>query len=456
LSRSQFTRRAVLRGAGAAIALPFLESWLSAEEPSRPSPMAGRGPTGEGPPLRVAFVYSPNGKHMADWTPKEVGSVGDLPPTLLPLKDVKDQVTVLSGLALRNANSDGEGPGDHARAMAAFLTGCRPRKTSGADVHVGVSVDQVIAAAVGGATRLPSLEVGCEGGKPGGACDNGYSCAYQTNLSWRTASSPMPKETDPRIVFERLFGDRVRPESDAVRARRERERRSVLDFVAEDARDLSDGLGGADRRKLDEYLTSIREVERRLQQSQPAVSIGRERLVRPAGVPESFEKHARLLSDLVALAFQADLTRVVTFVLGNDGSNRSYREVGVSDGHHDVSHHGNDPVRQEKLRRINRLHVEQLAYLMGRLKSIPQGDGTLLDHSLIVYGSGISDGDRHNHEDLPILLAGGGERIHEGGRHVRLPDGTPLCNLYLALLHAIGAPGPRFGDSTGPLGVLRS
>jgi hypothetical protein len=242
-------------------------------------------------------------------------------------------------------------------------------------VRVGVSIDQVIAAAVGKATRLPSLEVGCGGGKPGGTCDNGYSCAYQTNLSWRTASSPMPKETDPRVVFERLFGDRVRPDSDAAHARRDRQRQSVLDFVAEDARQLGDDVGAADRRKIDEYLTSVREVERRLQQSQPAVAVGRESLVRPAGVPENFEKHARLLADLVALAFQADLTRVATFVLGNDGSNRSYREAGVAEGHHDVSHHGNDPARYEMLRRINRLHVGQLAYLMGRLKAIPQGPG---------------------------------------------------------------------------------
>jgi hypothetical protein len=427
------------------IALPFLEAWLPAAAPARPAP-----------PLRVAFVYAPNGKHMADWAPKGGGALADLPPTLLPLKEMKDQVTVLSGLAQRNADPNGEGPGDHARAMASFLTGCRPRKTSGADVQVGVSIDQVIAATVGRATRLPSLEVGCEGGKPGGTCDNGYSCAYQTNLSWRAASCPMPKETDPRIVFERLFGDRARPESDAARARRERERRSVLDFVGEDARHLRDGLGGADRRRLDEYLTSVREVERRLQQSQPAVAVGRDRLARPAGVPENFETHARLLADLVALAFQADLTRVATFVLGNDGSNRSYREVGVPEGHHDVSHHGNDPARYEKLRRVNRLHVGQLAYLMGRLKAVPQGAATLLDHCLIVYGSGISDGDRHNHEDLPILLAGGGGGAHKGGRHVRYPDGAPLCNLYLALLDTVGVPAARFGDSTGRLGTLRS
>jgi hypothetical protein len=400
------------------------------------------------------FVYAPNGKHMADWAPRGEG-LADLPPTLLPLQGMRDQVTVLSGLAQRNANPNGEGPGDHARAMASFLTGCRPRKTSRADVHVGPSVDQVIAAA-GRATRLPSLEVGCEGGKPGGACDNGYSCAYQTNLSWRSASCPMPKETDPRVVFERLFGDPTRPESDAARARRERERRSVLDFVGEDARHLRDRLGGADRHRLDEYLTSVREVERRSQESQPAVAVGRGRLVRPAGVPENFETHARLLADLVALAFQADLTRVVTFVLGNDGSNRSYREVGVPEGHHDVSHHGNDPARHAKLRRINRLHVGQLAYLMSQLKRALQGAGTLLDHCLIVYGSGISDGDRHNHDDLPILLAGGGGGTHKGGRHVRYPAGTPLCNLYLTLLDAVGVRAARFGDSAGRLGVLRS
>ena len=442
MNRSQITRRAVLRGAGVSIALPFLEAWLPA------------APARTAPPVRVAFVYAPNGKHMADWAPKAVGALADLPPTLHPLREMRDQITVLSGLAQRNANPNGEGAGDHARAMATFLTGCRPRKTSGADVRVGASIDQVIAAAVGRATRLPSLEVGCEGGKPGGTCDNGYGCAYQTNLSWRTATCPMPKEIDPRVVFERLFGDRTRPESDAARARRERERRSVLDFVGEDAKHLRDGLGGADRRKLDEYLTGVREVERRLQQCQPAVTIGRERLARPAGVPENFEKHARLLADLVALAFQADLTRVVTFVLGNDGSNRSYREVGVPEGHHDISHHGNDPIRYEKLRRINRLHVGQLAYLMGRLKATSEGACNLLDRCLIVYGSGISDGDRHNHENLPVLLAGGGGGAHKGGRHVRYPDGAPLCNLYLTLLGALGVPAARFGDSTGPLSGL--
>jgi hypothetical protein len=440
MNRSRLTRRTLLRSAGVSIALPWLEALLPAATPSTAAP-----------PRRVVFMYAPTGKHMADWTPRDEGVVAELPPTLLPLQAWKSQVTILSGLAQRNANANGEGPGDHARAMATFLTGCRPRKTAGDDVHVGVSIDQVLAASVGRATRLPSLEVGCEGGRAGGTCDNGYSCAYQTNLSWRTPSSPMPKETDPRVVFDRLFGDRVRLESDSARVRRERERRSILDFVAEDATYLRQDLGSGDRHRLDEYLTSIREVERRLQQSQPTLAIGQERLVRPGGVSENFAAHARLLVDLAALALQADLTRVVTFVLGNDGSNRSYREVGVAEGHHDVSHHGHDPARLEKLRRINRLHVSQLAYLLGRLHGIPQGARTLLDQCVIVYGSGISDGDRHNHEELPILLAGGGGSIHRGGQHIRYVEGTPLCNLYLNLQEALGLQATRFGDSTRPL-----
>jgi hypothetical protein len=419
---------------GAVIALPFLESLL-------PQSAA----TGEvGRPLRLAFVYAPNGKHMPDWTPTTEGAGFELPPTLKPLYKVRDHITVLSGLAQRAADPGPDGPGDHARAMATFLTGVRPHKTSGSDVRVGPSVDQVAAAILGKATRFPSLEVGCEGGKPAGTCDNGYSCAYQTNLSWRTASTPMPKEVDPRLVFERLFGDRLQPDADAARARRERERRSVLDFVAEDARALRGLLSGADRRKLDEYLTAVREVEARIQRTQPRVEIGRNQLVRPTGVVEDYREHARLLAELIALAFLADLTRVATFVLGNDGSNRSYREVGVSEGHHDLSHHGGDPAKHDKLRTINRLHVAQFAYLLERLKATPEESGSLLDRCILVYGSGISDGDRHNHDQLPILVAG----AIRGGRHIRYPAGTPLCNLFVSLLDLVGVRATRFGDST--------
>jgi hypothetical protein len=398
------------------------------------------------------FVYAPNGKHMADWTPQTDGTDFEMPPTLRPLAPVRDYVTVLSGLAQRNANPGNDGPGDHARAMASFLTGCRPRKTSGSDVHLGISVDQIAAATIGRATRLASLEVGCEGGKPAGTCDNGYSCAYQTNLSWRAPSTPMPKEVDPRLVFSRLFGDQFGdqfgPDGDAARTERDRDRRSVLDFVAEDSRHLRERLGGADRRKLDEYLAGVRDVEQRIQHAQPNIVVGRNRFVRPTGVPENYVDHARLLADLVTLAFQADLTRVVTFALANDGSNRSYREVGVSEGHHDVSHHGNDPAKHHKLRQINLLHVEQFAYLLERLRGTTEGDQNLLDRCLAVYGSGIRDGDRHDHDDLPILVAGGGICAT---RHVRYPAGTPLCNLYLSLLHRLRVPAERFGDSTGRL-----
>ena len=435
----RITRRTALRGLGVSIALPFLESLTVTAQAARERPM------------RLLVVYAPNGKHMSDWTPTKEGTILELPPTLQPLQKVREHVTVLTGLAQKTADPGVDGAGDHARAMATFLTGVRPHKTSGSDVRVGPSVDQVAAKTLGKTTPLPSLEVGCEGGKPAGTCDNGYSCAYQTNLSWRTATTPMPKEIDPRMVFERLFGDRLKPVEDAARAKREQDHRSVLDYAAEDARALRGELGVCDRNKLDEYLTAIREVEQRIQQVQPAIAFGQERLVRPTGIPENFQEHARLLNELIALAFRANITRVATFVLGNDGSNRSYREVGVSEGHHDLSHHGGDAKKHEKLRAINRLHITQFAHLLEKLKAIPEGTGTLLDRSLIVYGSGISDGDRHNHDHLPILVAGGGIR---GDRHLRFPPGTTLCNLYLTLLERVGAKADRFGDSTGLIASL--
>jgi hypothetical protein len=443
MKTTRISRRLALRGLGVSVALPFMEAMLPR---SRGDAVV--------PPRRLAFVYAPNGKHMPDWTPKTEGTDFELPATLEPLRPVRGDVLVLSGLAQRKAYGNGDGPGDHARAMATFLTGRQVRKTGGADLRVGVSVDQLAATHVGGFTRFPSLEVGCEGGRDGGGCDHGYSCAYQTNLSWRTESTPAPKEVDPRLVFDRLFGDRHAPGGDAARDRRERERKSVLDFVAADAGSLRDRLGAADCRKLDEYLDGVREVERRIERAEPTVEVGQASVVRPTGIPQDFREHARLLADLMVLAFRADLTRVATFVLANDGSNRGYREIGVADGHHDVSHHGGDPAKHAKLRFINRLHVAQFAHLVERLKATPEGGGTLLDRSMVVYGSGISDGDRHDHDDLPILLAGRGGGTVQPGRHIRYARGTPLNNLHLALLHRIGVRVESVGDGATPLASL--
>jgi Protein of unknown function (DUF1552) len=437
------TRRTALRGLGAAVALPLLEAMTR----GTPTARAADG----GHPLRLAFVYVPNGVHMPDWTPRTTGAGFELPAILQPLQPFRDDLLVLSGLTLDAARAHGDGGGDHARAMAAFLTGRHPRKTGGADLRAGVSVDQLAAERVGKATRFPSLEIGCEGGTVGGACDHGYSCAYQTNLSWRGEATPAAKETDPRQLFERLFGGRPGGETDAARARRESGHASVLDFVAEDAGRLRAKLGTADRRKLDEYLTGVREVEQRLARAQPVAEVGQSKFTRPNGVPADFRDHLRLMADLLALAFQADLTRVATFVFANDGSNRSYHGIGVPEGHHDLSHHGGDPAKQAKVRAVNTFHVEQLAYLLGKLKSLPEGDGTLLDHSLILYGSGISDGDAHSHENLPILLAGRGHGAVVTGRHVRYPAETPLTNLHLSLLERLGVPLDAFGDSTGRL-----
>jgi hypothetical protein len=409
---------------------------------------------GAKPPVRTAFLYVPNGVHIPDWAPKAVGPGFELPPVLKPLRTVKEDLLVLSGLTLDPARAHGDGGGDHARAMASFLTGRHPRKTDGADLRVGISVDQVAAQAVGRSTRLPSLEVGCEGGKSAGECDHGYSCAYQSNLSWRGESTPVAKEINPRLVFDRLFGGPSGGDDEA-RARSERHRKSILDHVTEDARRLAGALGATDRRKLEEYLTSVREVEQRISRAAPTHDGGRPQYPRPLGIPADYQEHLRLMSDLLALAFQSDLTRVATFVFANDGSNRSYRTIGVPDGHHDLSHHAGDPAKQEKILRINQFHTAELAYFLGKLTSTPEGDGTLLDHCIVVYGSGISDGNSHSHDELPILLAGKAGGTIKTGRHIRYPNETPLTNLYLSILDRIGAPLDSFGDSTGRLPLDR-
>ncbi|MCS6850905.1 MAG: DUF1552 domain-containing protein [Gemmataceae bacterium] len=437
------SRRTVLRGIGTALALP----WLEAMAPLR----AGAGDSR--PPRRMAFVYVPNGVHMPDFTPAAVGPNYELPYLLEPLAPFKNDILILSGLTLDKARPNGDGPGDHARAMAAFLTGRQPRKTAGADIRAGISVDQLAAQKIGDQTNLPSLEIGCDRGLQSGNCDSGYSCAYSANLSWRTESTPVPKEVDPRLVFERLFSNERRGELAESRARRDRYRQSILDLVADDAARLKARLGATDQRKMDEYLTSIRELELRIQRA-AAGSVKeppKPDMAPPTGIPKDYQEHIRLLTDLLVLAFQADLTRICTFVYANDGSNRSYPFIGVSEGHHDLSHHGGSKAKHEKLKKINRFHLTQFAYLLDKLKAIREGDSTLLDQCMIVYGSGIGDGNRHNHDDLPILLAGKGGGSIRPGRHLRYPKETPLMNLYLSMLDRLDIHVDSFGDSTGRL-----
>ena len=441
---SRISRRAVLRGAGAALALP----WLEAMAPR--TVLGSTAGAAADAPRRMAFFYVPNGVHMQDWKPKEEGSNFELPWILEPLNPLKDDLLVLTGLAQRNGMALGDGPGDHARALGSFLTGAHPYKTDGANIKVGVSVDQVAALEIGNQTRLPSLELGIERGAQSGNCDSGYSCAYSSNISWRTESLPMAKEINPRFVFDRLFGAGASGSADD-RQKRGLYERSILDFVLEDAQNLRNRIGMNDRRKMDEYLTSVRDIERRIARADAAEEVVESTgAQRPSGVPRDYAEHVRLMFDLIALAFQTDTTRVCTFMFANEGSSRPYPNIGIPEGHHDLSHHGNDPKKHEKLKKINRFHIEEFARLLERLRSIPEGEGTLLDNSMLVYGSGLSDGNRHNHDDLPILMAGKGGGTIQTGRHI-VYDDLPLNNLFLSMLDRMDVPCENLGDSTGRL-----
>lgn len=438
---SKLSRRTVLRGMGVAMSLPWLEAM---------GPVAAwaDGPTAESAaPNRLAFIYVPNGKNMADWTPKREGADFDLPAILEPLAPVKDKLLVLSGLTADKARANGDGGGDHARALGAFLTGAQPRKTDGTDLRAGISVDQVAASRIGDKTRLASLEIGCEHGAMAGNCDSGYSCVYSSTMSWRSATQPLPKEVNPKLAFERLFATAPSGEQ----AKRDARRKSVLDFVREDSRDLTGKLGANDVRKLDEYFAAIRDIELRIERAEKLPPTKTPNIAAPTGIPAAYDEHIRLMCDLVVLAFQADVTRVVTFVLANEGSNKPYPFIEVPEGHHDLSHHGNDEAKKAKIRQINLFHTKQLAYLLTRLNATPEGNGTLLDHAMLAYGSGNSDGNAHNHDNLPILLAGGGCGTIKTGRHVRYPAETPLTNLWLAMLDRMEINVDKLGDSSGTL-----
>ncbi len=444
---SFLARRTFLKGLGASVALPLLES-LS---PLRAASVSGSAP------VRLAFIYVPNGIHMPDWTPTYEGALTELPKVLQPLASFRRDMLVLTGLTHDKGRANGDGAGDHARAAASWLTGSQALKSEGSQIRAGVSVDQVAAGAIGQQTRLPSLEIGAEPGRQAGKCDSGYSCAYSNNISWRNEATAMAKEINPRAVFERMFGagpDRARAEGMAKRLKHQR---SILDLVYEDARSISSRVSGRDRQKIDEYLTAVREIEQRVERAEREVTerpTGVPEVELPEGVPSSYEEHLQLLSDMMVLAFQTDTTRVATFMFANEGSNKPYPFIGVKDGHHTLSHHENDPDKQQRISRINQFHTRQLAYLLERLRSTPEGDGNLLDQSLVVYGSSISDGNRHNHDDLPIAMFGRGGGTVLPGRHIRYTPETPMCNLFLSLLDRAGANEERFGDSTGRLRYL--
>ena len=438
---NELSRRTVLKGLGTMIALPWLEAMGNV------SAWAAGAPVKKTAPTRMAFIYVPNGKDMASWTPKTEGEAFELPEILQPLAPFQRDLNVLTGLAADKARPNGDGAGDHARAMAAFLTGAQARKTDGSDIRAGTSVDQLAAGKVGELTHLPSLEIGCEAGAMAGNCDSGYSCVYSSTMSWRSATQPLPKEVNPKLVFERIFGG-----GDAAeRMKRQASRKSVLDFIREDSKSLSRQLGKSDQQKLDEYFSSIRDIEQRMQKGAalPPLVAPADFPV-PAGIPSKYDEHIRLMADLMVLAFRTDATRVCTFVFANEGSNKAYADIGVNEGHHELSHHGHDAKKIAKIREINKFHIRGLAYLLDKLKAVKEGEGTLLDNCMIAYGSGNSDGDRHNHDDLPILLAGRGGGTIKTGRHMRFANDTPVSNLWVSMLERIDVRTP-VGDSTGGL-----
>ena len=441
LQNSKLSRRTVLRGLGVSLALPWLEATSTIAKAAVVAPS----------PTRMAFIFVPNGVVMNNWVPKTEGYGFELSPTLQPLAPVQDDLMVITGLTHDKGRANGDGAGDHARSASVFLTGSQPRKTDGEHIRSGMSVDQLAAKAVGQNTRFSSLELGVDPGRMAGNCDSGYSCAYSSNISWSGESNPVGKEVNPKLVFERLFGGGKPSEVDKSQQQREALQKSVLDFIADDAKRLQSKLGRNDNRKLDEYMTGVREVERRIgTRTAKPVDIHVDYAI-PDGIPGDYQDHMRMMCDLMVLAFQTDSTRIATMMFANAGDNKNYRKIGVAEGHHDLSHHGDNPEKLEKISQINRFHIQQLSYLMTKMKSIREGERNLLDNSMVVYGSGISDGNRHNHDNLPILLAGSGGGTIDTGRHLRYDLETPVCNLFMSMLDRMGVDTPFIGDSTGRL-----
>jgi len=438
-------RRMFLRGIGSTLALPLLDAMI---------PALGRADTSKSP-VRLGIVYVPNGMWpMNRWTPTTEGAGFELSPTLAPLAPFRDQLLVVSGLAHKEAMSTSEDPsGPHAHACSSYLTGVRLKQTGGKDVRLGISMDQLVADKLGKETQLASLEVSLFTRELTGSCDAGLACAYQSTLCWRTPTTPLPMERNPRALFERLFGD-----SDSTdrteRLTRIRQQRSILDGVSTLMSRFLTEIGPSDRVKLNEYFDAIRDVERRIQIAEEQSNREVPKVDRPLGVPASFEDYAKLMFDLQVLAYQTDLTRVITFAIEQEGAGRAYPEIGIPELHHNLSHHLNQADPIEKLFRINLFHVKLFSYYLAKLRSTPDGDGNLLDHMVLLYGTGLSDGNTHLHDNLPALLVGGAGGRIKGGRHVRYPEETPMTNLHLALLDRLGVPVEKFGDSTGELNLL--
>ena len=437
LTRKRLPRRTFLKGAGAAIALPFLDAML---------PAAARAQSVK-PPVRMAFVYVPNGIDMRHWNPNYEGALGELPRTLKPLEPFKQDITLLGNLTHNTGRALLDGAGDHGRCAGSYLTGVQVKKTT-IDIKASVSCDQLVANAIGYQTRFPSLEVGLEDARQAGDCDSGYSCAYTNNLAWRNEMQPLPPILDPRSLFDRLFGEDAALSAEA-RAEKNKYRRSILDFITEDTRTLQGTLGPTDRRKLDQYLNSIRDIERQMEKAEKDNAEIDPRMGKPYGIPQDFAEHFKLMTDMITVAFQADLTRVVTFLVTREGTSRAYREIGISDGHHPLTHHRNQVELMDKVAEINLYHVQQFTKWMEVLKSSQESNGSILDNSMIVYGAGLADGNAHTHHDLPTLIAGRGGDFVKPGRRIVYRRETPMCNLFLTMMDRMGCQVEHFGDSTG-------
>lgn len=433
----------MLRGAGAAVALPVLDAMAPAFASQLPGPK----------PIRMAFVYVPNGIDMKNWTPANEGAFpAELPRILKPLDAYRNDITLLSNLTHNGGRALLDGAGDHGRCCGGYLSGVQPRK-SFVDIKAGISMDQIVANQIGGQTRFPSLEVGLEDARQAGDCDSGYSCAYTNNLAWRSETQPLPPILDPRSLFERLFGTGAELSPEA-KARQGKYRRSILDFIMGDTQKLEATLGPTDRRKLDEYMSSIRSIEKQLERADKDTQQINPGMDKPYGIPADFAEHFKLMTDMITVAFQADLSRVVTFLVTREGSSRSYREIGIPDGHHPLTHHQGKLDQIEKVTQINTYHVAQFAGWVEKLKAAKEGDSNILDNSMIMYGAGLSDGNRHTHEDLPTIIAGRAGGYIKPGRRISFRRETPMSNLYLTMMDRMGVHVEHFGDATGRVAGL--